>query len=234
MGFPFAPTLTGMATATLATTVMVAPATAATFAVDSGVTSVFLNFEEVLNPLGIELAGTEGVATPAPGPFQVGFTISPTTDFTFSDENTLTPLSGTIEHTGTVTLAIDTLPDDLTLGNFTIGFDPERVSDTTTGFFVQDTTSLNIILFDLTSPPTTADLTATSLTLGSDLAIAPEFADVLASIDKPGLTGAVVGSAQINADLSPAAASVPEPASTLGLLLTGAAVVGIEGYRRGR
>lgn len=191
-----------MTAAAVSTAIVSAPADASPFQAESGVTSVFLNFEEVLSPLGIDLAGADDVVDPVAGLFQVGFAITPDTDFTFSDENTLTPLSGSIAHTGSVTLAIDTIDEDLTVGNFVIGFDADRVSDATSGFFVQDTLSLGIVLFDIINPPTAFNLTSDALMLGSDLAISPEFAEVLTQIEKPGLEGAVVGAAQIDADLN--------------------------------
>ena len=72
-------------------------------------------------------------------------------------------------------------------------------------------------------------LTPDMLVLGSDLAISPEFAAVLTEIGKPGLEGAVVGAAQIDADISETQAAVPEPTTTLGLLMTGA--IGMLGHR---
>lgn len=218
------PMLLGISTVVVTTVASAAPVSAAVFQVESGATSVFLDFEDILSPLGIDLVGADNVTEPAEGPFQVGFNILPESDFTFSDDNTLTPISGAIEHSGSITLAIDTLGDDLTVGNFTIGFDPSRVSAETTGFFVQDTLSLNEILFDISNPPTALELSADSLVLGSGLAISSEFAGVLEGLDKPGLGGAVVGVAQINANLESEAASVPEPASVLALLLTGTVV----------
>ena len=191
-----------MTAAAVSTAIVSDSAYASPFQAESGVTSVFLNFEEVLSPLGIDLAGADDVVDPAAGLFQVGFTITPDTDFTFSDENIITPLSGAIAHIGSVTLAIDTMDEDLTVGNFVIGFDADRVSDATSGFFVQDTLSLGIVLFDITNPPTAFNLTSDALMLGSDLAISPEFAEVLTQIEKPGLAGAVVGAAQIDADLN--------------------------------
>ncbi|MEL7503350.1 MAG: hypothetical protein AAFN18_12880 [Cyanobacteria bacterium J06554_6] len=182
--------------------------------------------------MGITLAGADGIVEPADGPFQVGFTITPETDFTFSDENTLTPLSGTIEHTGSVTLALDTLEPDLTVGDFTIGFDADRVSEASSGFFVQDNLSLNAILFDITAPPSTVALDEDTLQLGSDLAISEEFAAVLATVDKPNLAGAVVGSAQIDADLAAESASVPEPGTAVALLLTSGAAIAQRVSRR--
>lgn len=224
------PALIGVSTIALTTIAAPAPAAAAVFQAESGVTSVFLNFEEVLSPLGINLVGADNVTTPAEGPFQVGFTITPETNFTFSHEDGFTPISGTIEHVGSVTLSIDTLADNVTVGNFTIGFDPNRASDTLTGFFVQDTLSLNAILFDITTPPTGFNLTSDELLLGSGLAISPEFASVLEQLGKPNLSGAVVGEAQVNANLQASTASVPEPSSILGLLAMGA--IAVSGHRR--
>ena len=152
------PVFSGAATAavtamTVSATIFATPAYATNAQVESGVTSVFLDFETVLSPLGIDLAGADDVVDPTSDDFLVGFTITDDSDFTFAAEDTLTPLSGTIGHTGSVTLAIDTLTEDLTVGNFVIGFDADRASDTATGFFVQDTLSLGAVLFDITNPP---------------------------------------------------------------------------------
>ncbi len=225
----------GIATGALvAASMMAEEAQAATFEVESGVTSVFLDFENVLEPaLGISLVSADGVVDPASGPFQVGFTITPETDLTFSDENGFTPLGGTIEHAGSVTLGIMTGGGEtanVTVGNFTIGYDAGRVSDQVTGFFVQDNIDLDTILFDITAPVTTFDFNGQNLALGSDLAVSPEFAAVLLSLGKPDVTGAIAGFAQVNALVAEQqSVPVPEPVSVLGLLAT--AIAGTAGRR---
>jgi hypothetical protein len=229
MGFHTFNAVVGLTTATLAaSSMMTVGVNAAVFEAKSGVTSVFLDFENVLEPvLGISLVGADGTVDPAPGPFQVGFTITPDTNFSFSDEGGFTPLGGTIEHTGSVTLGVEGLADPVTVGDFTIGYDAARATDKTTGFFVKDNLDLDAILFDVAAPVATFEFADPDLTLGSDLAVSPEFAAVLASLGKPDVTGAIAGAAQVNAIVQEQPpTSVPEPLGILGLLLTGAWLTG--------
>ncbi|MGQ9873527.1 hypothetical protein, partial [Leptodesmis sp.] len=79
---------------------------------------------------------------PVSSAYLVGFPITPATDFKFSfDQTGFAPVSGTIEHIGSVTFN-----DVLKLGNFLIGFDPGRVSTIASGFFVRDTITTGAIL----------------------------------------------------------------------------------------
>jgi hypothetical protein len=191
-----------------------APATAASFQVESGVTSVFLDTAVLETAAGLTLTGAVGTADPATPDFQVGFAITDETDFTFSVEDGFTPLGGTIEHIGSVTFN-----DDITVGDFSIGFDPSRITNSASGFFVEDTLdTIGTILFDISNPGTLA-FDGENLTLAeADLLVSPEFAGVL---NDTNLTGATVGRAQTDA----VATAVPEPATTLGLMAVGAALV---------
>ena len=168
---------------------------AQTSIVDSGTTSVSLNLPLLELALGITLVGTDTDGEPASEEFQLGFPITEDTDFSFNDEP-FTPLAGTIEHSGTVTLNLNDAP--VTVGDFSIGFDATRVSNTASGFVISDTTedALDLeILFDISAPGNIT--TDEGLTISeANLLVAPELADALGSSS---LTGADVGDAQIDA-----------------------------------
>ena len=85
--------------------------------VESGVTSVFLDTELLDEAAGLELTGADSDATPAEGDFQVGFEITEDTDFTFSLEDGFAPVSGSIEHSGTVSFDLVTAVGDPLGGN---------------------------------------------------------------------------------------------------------------------
>jgi hypothetical protein len=199
---------------TIAVTTMAArpnAAIAVSFQVESGVTSVFLDVP-LLQSVGLSLTGTADVAPPVNNNFLVGFNITPATDFTFSTEGGLVPLSGSIEHTGSVTFN-----DQVTVGNFSIGFDPTRTSSQASGFFVKDTLDdIGAILFDIATPEI-ANFDGKDLTLGANLLVSQEFASALGNAN---LTGTVVGKAEVDAEAAP----VPEPASALAILGIGSAV----------
>lgn len=227
------PTFLGMTTAAVVSSALLpAIAQAATFAVESGVTQVSLDFA-TLETFGITLGGaSEDALANGDEVFPVGFDITPDTSFEFSDEGGLTPLGGTIEHAGSVTLNVTddnnsaADPTAVTLGDFTIGFSAERVSDTASGFFVQDNLDLaGTVLFDI-AVPAAGDVTLTEelLILEADLAVADQFAGALSSVfGKPDLRGATIGRAKTTANLTTATASVPESASVLGLTVAIAA-----------
>ncbi len=227
MQFNLLPGVLSAATVVLASAILMpARAQAANFVVESGVTSVFLDVD-TLSTVGLDLTGTVGeVEAPVSDDFLVGFTITPETDFSFSDEGGFTLLGGSIEHTGGVVFNGGT-DAELAVGNFSIGFDAERVDETTgaTGFFVQDLLTTNAVLFDVAAVAPSSD--DESLTIDGELLVSEELSGVL---DNPDLIGASVGSAQVNAETSETAASVPEPASVVGLLMAG--VVGITARRR--
>ncbi len=204
--------------------VSVAPmqAKASIFQVESGVTSVYHDLS-FLRSIGLDLTGTNNTTKPINNNFVVAFNITPSTNFTFSDANGLTPLSGTIEHTGTVTFN-----NQITVGNFSIGFDPKRAINNASGLFLKDTVSLNTILFDLSAPETIA-LDDKSLTLTSvKLLFSSEFAGILGNSN---LIGVVGGIAQLNASITPSISvaptvtspvKIPEPGSVLAILTAGA------------
>ena len=165
-----------------------------TSTVDSGTTSVFLNLP-LLESAGITLVGADSTGTPSSDEFQVGFPIVDS-DFTF-ETDPFAPVSGAIEHSGTLTLGLG--ESEVTIGEFSIGFDAARVSETASGFFVADTTddALDLeILFDVGTPGNVA-ADSESLTIEeTDLLVAPEFADALGA---SGLSGADIGDTRIDA-----------------------------------
>lgn len=214
------PTILGFSAASLISPALMAvSAQAATFQLNSGVTNVILN-TTTLSGVGLELTGTNGIvidpALDVPTGFALaGFPITPATNFTFSDANGLTPLGGTIEHSGTITFN-----NSVTVGNFSIGFDPSRVGRITSGFFVRDTASLGAVLFDV-APPSRLALTSSTISLAASLLVSAEFAGFLGNA---ALTGAEVGSASIEGQISEVAA-VPEPTTVLGAIAAGSLFV---------
>ncbi|MEH2357718.1 hypothetical protein [Nostoc sp.] len=191
---------------------------AATFKVISGVTSIDRDHGEILSSIGLNLTGTNQTVAPIPSNYLVGFNIDSLTNFTFSDEGGFTPLSGTIEHTGTVTFN-----KNVTVGDFSIGFAPGRTVTGASGLVLRDTFSLNTILFDLSAPGLVA-FDGQNLTIPDvKLLISPEFADILGDSK---LTGLFAGTARIDAQV----AAVPEPDSVLATLVAGAALLAARFY----
>ena len=171
---------------------------AQTSIVNSGTTSVSLNLPLLRLAAGITVvsANTDGEAFSED--FQLGFPIIEDTDFSFETEP-FAPVDGTIEHSGTVTLNLN--DTDVTVGDFSIGFNASRASNTASGFFVSDTTedALNLeILFDISASGNVT--TDEGLTISeTDLLVAPELADALGSSS---LTGADIGDTRIDASTS--------------------------------
>ncbi|MEO0644552.1 MAG: calcium-binding protein [Cyanobacteria bacterium J06650_10] len=168
----------------------------AVFEAEAGVTSVFLDFPLLEEVAGLTLVGADSDATPFSDDFQVGFAITDETDFSFAPAP-FTPAGGTIEHDGTITVGLGGA--EATIGEFSIGFDPSRVSDTASGFFVADTLEDPLgleILFDIGAPGT-LNVGSNELEISSaDLLLAPELADALGLAD---LAGADVGDARVDA-----------------------------------
>jgi hypothetical protein len=184
--------------------------------VTGGQTNVLLN-TDLLASVGLVLSGVGG-PTIVPGnlgPGSVAFPINPrnavppalATTFDYTP-GSLAPFSGTIEHSGTVLFNGDTLE----VGNFTIGFNPGRVGDGRSGFFVADNVTFpGAALFDV-GTPSTLIATDSALTVAANLLVSSELAGVL---QNTALTGVDVGDALV-------AAQVPEP-GTLALLALGLA-----------
>ena len=189
------------------TEVEVTPESETTFAqVDSGTTSVFLDLPTLESAAGITLVEADSTGEPFSEDFQVGFPIVEGTYFTF-EVDPFAPVSGSIEHSGTVTLGLE--EDEVTVGDFSIGYDAARVSETASGFFVADTTEDDLeleILFDVgTTGSVSVD--AESLEIAeADLLVAPEFAEALGAEE---LAGADVGDTRVDA-------SATEPEITIG------------------
>ncbi|MFW9261799.1 hypothetical protein [Nostoc sp. CALU 546] len=212
----------GILGCTIAAFMSIAPiqVEAATFKVISGVTSIDRDHEDILRNIGLILTGDNHTVTPIPSNYLVGFSIDSATNFTFSDEGGFTPLSGTIEHTGTVTFN-----DQITVGEFSIGFAPGRTVPNASGFVLRDTFSLNTILFDLSLPEPVAFDGQTLTIPDVRLLISPEFANILGD---PDLTGLFAGTARVDAQV----AAVPEPDSVLAVLAVGAALLATRFYKK--
>ncbi|MBW4652810.1 MAG: bifunctional metallophosphatase/5'-nucleotidase [Kaiparowitsia implicata GSE-PSE-MK54-09C] len=171
-----------------------------TLRVFDGVTSVFLDLPLLELAAGLVLVSADSTVEPFSDEFQVGFGITNASDFTFTVPP-FTPVGGTIEHTGTVTFSLVGAPQiAVTVGNFSIGFDADRVTDIASGFFVEDTIEGNglDVLFDIGTPDTlSADDTVLTIS-EADLLLAAEFATALGLSE---LAGAEVGAARVDADL---------------------------------
>ena len=162
----------------------------------SGTTSVFLDLDLLAQAANLELSSVTSDGTPFSDDFQVGFPIIDATDFEFSVVDGFAPVGGSIEHEGTVGFN----EDAIIVGDFSIGFDADRVSDVASGFFVADTFSNLGPLFDL-SPPGTVAFDAPDVTLAdTDLLVSPEFAGLLQDLNlaEGDLTGADVGDARVD------------------------------------
>ncbi|MBD2679286.1 MULTISPECIES: hypothetical protein [Nostoc] len=210
--------IAGIVGCTTAAFITIAPiqVEAATFKVESGITSIDRDHENILRNIGLIITGTQDIVPPIPSNYLVGFQIDSATDFTFSDEGGFTPLFGTIEHIGTVTFNEQT-----TVGNFSIGFAPGRTIPNASGLVLTDTISpANPILFDLAAPQSVIfDEQNLTLTLADvQLFISPEFAQALGDSN---LVGLFAGTARIDAKV----AAVPEPGSALAILAAGAALL---------
>ncbi|MCC5648665.1 hypothetical protein LC609_02215 [Nostoc sp. XA013] len=212
----------GILGCTTAAFILIAPieVEAATFKVISGVTSIDHDHEDILRNIGLTLTGSNHTVAPIPRNYLVGFNIDSATNFTFSDQGGFTPLSGTIEQTGTVTFN-----NQITVGEFSIGFAPGRTIKDASGFVLRDTFSLDTILFDLSlSEPVAFD--GKNLTIPDvKLLVSPEFAKILGN---PDLTGLFAGTARIDAQV----AAVPESDSVLAVLAVGAALLATRFYPR--
>ena len=170
--------------------------------VQDGTTSVALDTDLLTSAAGLTLTSADNTVEPKSG-FDVGFDISETSDFIFSDQNGFTPIAGEIEHTGTVTFG--SAAGDITVGDFAISYDASRITDVASGFFVENTVDGVLpdgaILFDV-GIPESLDISESKLSVGTaDLLVAPEFASTLleTGLAADDLTGADVGDAAIDA-----------------------------------
>ncbi len=168
--------------------------------VTGGQTSVLLDTATLSSAAGLDLSSVSGtLAGSLPGsvafPINARDAVSLPTTFAYDDG--LASFNGSIEHTGSVFFNTDTVE----VGNFSIGFDVARVGGNLSGFFVESTTGVSAILFDVAAP---SSLTAVSgdLTIGADLLVSPEFASFLGN---SALAGADVGDALVQAVPAPGA-----------------------------
>ncbi len=181
------------------------------FDMTGGQTSVLLDTDTLAAAASLSLSSVSAdvIAPGELGAASVAFGINardasmlPTT---FSYDAGLGSFAGSIEHTGSVFFNSDTVE----VGNFTIGYDAGRVGGDRSGFFVESTTGIAAILFDVAAPSfLSAD--ASGLIIEADLLVSNEFAgflldNQLASAD---LTGADVGDARVNAVPTPSALAV--------------------------
>ena len=172
----------------------------AVFEVESGVSSIFLDLPLLEATAGITLVSIDSDATPFSEEFQAGFSITEDTNFRF-ESTPFTPLDGTIEHSGTITISVRGFVE-ATIGNFSVGFDPSRISETTSGFFISDTLNDSLgleILFDI-SALSTIEISEDQFQLSdADLLLAPELATTLAVSE---LAGTDFGNGRIDANIS--------------------------------
>ncbi|MGK0190552.1 MAG: hypothetical protein ACI9R3_006380 [Verrucomicrobiales bacterium] len=207
----------------------------AVYGIDSGTTSLSLDATAVAK-LGYAVTGSSGTVSPLGGE-QFGFSIlGELSDFMFTIEGNSEALvqGGLIKHAGWIELDDDANPSTgiIALGNFEIGVDPLRASETVSGAYVRDTLGTNSIVFDikpidpgLTNPTSDGE----SFTLyASDLLISPELYALLGSPDGVA-AGDFLGTLRIDAAASQLNA-VPEPSTGL-LLFLGA---GLAVFRRRR
>ena len=171
---------------------VVSTASADLVGVQGGQTNVLLDFELIQAATGLALAGvSDGVIVPGNlGAGSVAFAITgpdaaafPTT-FAYDTADFFDSFSGTIEHRGSVSF---TGSADVTVGNFTIGYDPS------TGFQVIDNLGLGIALFDVEITEAAPEV-ETFEVLG-DLLISADFGQALLELGLAGadLTGVDVG-----------------------------------------
>jgi hypothetical protein len=172
--------------------------------VKDGTTSVGLDTALLESSAGLTLSGSENTVDPVSGEFTVGFDISDTSDFSFSNADGFTPVAGEIEHTGTITFSSGA--GDITVGDFSIGFDASRKTEDTSGFFVENTVEGVLpdgaVLFDVGNPES-LEVGDGTLSLGkADLLVSQEFADTLVEtgLAASNLTGADIGDVAVNAD----------------------------------
>ncbi|MEM7313239.1 MAG: hypothetical protein AAF497_08815 [Planctomycetota bacterium] len=209
-------------------TLAVAPvAMAQTVDVVGGQTNVALDFATLETAASLTLSSVSSdVIVPGTIPDSVAFPINPRdaaslpTTFSYDPADFLGSFSGSIEHTGSVFFNNDTVE----VGNFTIGFDGARAGNlggAGTGFFVASTTGIAATLFDITNiGPLTP--TASSLEIGADLIVSPEFGGFLFDngLSATNLEGALVGTALVQG-------VVPEPASLTMVVMAALGMLGL-------
>jgi hypothetical protein len=164
--------------------------------VRGGTTSVALDTELLQTAAGLTLSSANSAGAAASG-FAVGFPITPDTTFTY-ETDAFDVVSGSLRHTGTVGFN----DNAIIVGNFEIGFDPNRATGDNSGFFVRDTVGGLGILFDVASPQGLSASDSAFTVATADLVVSPELAQVLLTQDlaSTDLTGADVGDARIDGE----------------------------------
>lgn len=204
------------ALAVLASLTIADSSVAQTVDIAGGQTNVLLDTDTLQAAANLTISSTAGpvIAPGNLGAASVAFPVNSRTDtlpttFSYDPTNFLGDFSGTIEHSGSVLFNSDAIE----VGDFTIGFDANRVGGQASGFFVESTVGIEAVLFDIASP--SVDATANTLGIGADLLVSPEFAQVLidANLTTSNLSGADVGDALVEA-------IVPEPTAA-GLVAVG-------------
>ena len=185
------------------------------YGIESGVTSLSLD-EDALDAIGFTITGTSDTV-PANGGLDVGLEIdtdiSPDDMFMFTWDGEFLAGPGIIPHKGT--LELNSL---IQIGNFVALYDDERFEEANSGFFLQDNADLEgLILFDVSDTDKNAFDGVNWTVDTTDLFIAPEFAEFLGD---PSLTGQDIG--DIRLDAVAFAKAVPEPSSSILVLLAGA------------
>ena len=173
--------------------------------VRSGFTNVLLD-PDALALAGLSITGIGGdteASSALPG--GVKFPIAANSTFLYT-AGTVLPVSGSIEHSGTVLLNSGPPANlgDLEIGDFSIRYDVSRadIVPGATGFFVSETflglgPAFDLADLDITEASTSAFVVA------ADLLLSPELADTL---QVSNLAGADVGDALVEG-------AIPEPAS---------------------
>ena len=198
------------------------------YGVDSGRTSITLDTNTV-EKLGYVVTGTNGTVEALQG-LAYGFSIldeSSDFSFTLAEAGGVAVQAGILNHSGWIELDDDGDPENgfIKLGNFEIGVDPGRESETVSGAYVRDTLGTNVVVFDI-KPTGENEVNPVSdgetLTLQtSDLLVSPELYALLGS--PAGVSpGDFVGSIRVDASVSSTA--IPEPSTGI-LWLCGFALV---------
>ena len=192
-------------TAALVLTAACGLAHAQDFNVTGGQTSVLLDTATLSSAASLDLSSVspDVIAPGELGMNSVAFGIN--TPSTFAYDAGLADFSGSIEHSGSVFFNADSVE----VGDFTIGYDAGRVGGDRSGFFVESTTGIAAILFDVATPSfVSAD--SSGLIIEADLLVSGEFAGFLLDnqLATADLTGADVGDARVNAVPAPGAFAV--------------------------
>ncbi|MEM9413041.1 MAG: hypothetical protein AAGA30_18170 [Planctomycetota bacterium] len=183
------------------------PVSADPVALESGQTSILLDFD-LLSVAGLDFGGFDNdVILPGNlGPDSFAFSINGRDDadrattFTY-DSSSFTPVSGTIEHSGSLFFNLGTVA----AGNLSVGYDPLREVGPNSGFFASSTFGLELLLFDL-EEFSVLDADSDSLEIQANLLISPELAFLL---QNPGLAGTDIGDVLIEGQ------AIPEPTTAL-------------------